>query len=128
MDESKNVWPASLMIRDTQLHDDMGGGGQRIYTTAGRGYERVEYTRADMAGWRSIQTAPKDGSMILLYNLAHNSQQVMGWSVGFDDENFPEGCWTDSGSQNKAINTVANGGYFQFWMPLPPPPITTRKD
>jgi hypothetical protein len=26
----------------------MGGGGQRIYTTAGRGYERKEYTRADL--------------------------------------------------------------------------------
>lgn len=40
-------WPERLRLRDTGLYDDMGGGGQRIYTTAGRGYERVEYVRAD---------------------------------------------------------------------------------
>jgi len=47
-DDSKNVWPNELMIRDTQLHDDMGGGGQRIYTTAGRGYTKVRYVRGDL--------------------------------------------------------------------------------
>ena len=36
------------MIRDTELYDDMGGGGQRIYTTAGRGYPLREYIRADV--------------------------------------------------------------------------------
>lgn len=30
-----------LALRDTGLHDDMGGGGQRIWTTAGRGYVKV---------------------------------------------------------------------------------------
>jgi hypothetical protein len=48
VDNSKNVWPDRLMIRDTQLYDDMSGGGQRIYTTAGRGYEKREYIRADL--------------------------------------------------------------------------------
>lgn len=42
------VWPERLMIRDTGLYDDLGGGGQRIYTTAGRGYERCNYIRADV--------------------------------------------------------------------------------
>lgn len=42
-DPVPTVWPATLMIRDTGLHDDMGGGGQRIYTTAGRGYEKRKY-------------------------------------------------------------------------------------
>lgn len=42
------IWPERLKIRDTGLHDDLGGPGQRIYTTAGRGYERVEYVRADL--------------------------------------------------------------------------------
>ena len=44
----ERVWPERLKIRDTGLHDDLGGPGQRIYTTAGRGYERVEYVRADL--------------------------------------------------------------------------------
>lgn len=38
------------MIRDTTLHDDIGGAGQRIYTTAGQGYEKREYIRSDLAG------------------------------------------------------------------------------
>jgi hypothetical protein len=49
INDGEHVWPARLMIRDTKLFDDMGGGGQRIYTTAGRGYERREYVRADLA-------------------------------------------------------------------------------
>ena len=47
-DEEGHEWPAVLMIRDTKLHDDMGGGGQRIHTTAGRGYKKVRYIRADL--------------------------------------------------------------------------------
>ena len=44
-----NEWPEYLMIRDTALHDDAGGLGQRIYTTAGAGYEKKKYVRADKA-------------------------------------------------------------------------------
>jgi Lar family restriction alleviation protein len=36
------------MLRDTGLHDDLGGAGQRIYTTAGQGYEKRKYIRADL--------------------------------------------------------------------------------
>lgn len=43
-----SVFPERLHIRDTGLHDDIGGGGQRIYTTAGSGYETREYIRADV--------------------------------------------------------------------------------
>ena len=42
-------FPESLMIRDTQLHDDIGVGGQRIFTTAGQGYQKIKYIRADIA-------------------------------------------------------------------------------
>jgi hypothetical protein len=44
------VWPETLRLRDTGLSDDLGGLGQRIYTTAGAGYEKREYVRADLAG------------------------------------------------------------------------------
>jgi len=47
-EENQCVWPDRLQIRDTGLHDDMGGGGQRIYTTAGRGYETRLYVRDDV--------------------------------------------------------------------------------
>jgi len=41
-------WPTRLRIRDTLLRDDIGGAGQRIYTTAGQGYEKREYVRGDL--------------------------------------------------------------------------------
>ena len=47
-DPRKSIWPATLSIRDTQLFDDLGGAGQRIYTTAGQGYEKQEYIRGDL--------------------------------------------------------------------------------
>lgn len=42
------VWPDTLRIRDTGLFDDMGGAGQRIYTTAGQGYQKTLYIRKDL--------------------------------------------------------------------------------
>lgn len=36
-------WPEYVMLRDTKLHDDSGGLGQHIYTTAGAGYEKRKY-------------------------------------------------------------------------------------
>ncbi len=45
---SYETFPERLRIRDTGIHDDMGGAGQRIYTTAGQGYTKVEYVRADL--------------------------------------------------------------------------------
>lgn len=80
-----------------------------------------------MSEWQTIETAPKDGTMILLYNRAHNEQAIMGWSVGFDDEVFPEGCWTNVGSKNQAITIVTNGLYYQDWMQLPEPPLASSK-
>ena len=41
-------FPERLRLRDTRLHDDMGGAGQRIYTTAGQGYQKQEYVRGDI--------------------------------------------------------------------------------
>lgn len=79
-----------------------------------------------MTEWQTIDSAPRDGSMVLLYNVAHDEQAVMGWTedVGMPDV-FPEGCWTDAGSSNQAINLTVNGGYFQYWKPLPAPPEPT---
>ena len=40
--------PDKVNLRDTSLLDDLGGSGRRIYTTAGNGYQRTEYTRTDI--------------------------------------------------------------------------------
>jgi hypothetical protein len=49
------IWPDTLKIRDCKIHDDIGGSGKRIYTTAGNGYERKEYTRTDISQERIAQ-------------------------------------------------------------------------
>lgn len=57
IEADKNVWPDTLRIRDTRLHDDAGGLGQRIYTTAGQGYEKREYVRGDLVEALRAQVA-----------------------------------------------------------------------
>ena len=49
MTDAPENMPETLLIRDTKLHDDLGGMGQRIYTTAGAGYKKTQYTRTDIA-------------------------------------------------------------------------------
>lgn len=79
-----------------------------------------------LQGWQPIESAPKDGTFILAYNVSHKDQTVVGWSddVGMP-EIAPQGCWTDAGNLNRAVNYLANANYFQFWKPLPPPPAAS---
>lgn len=63
-------WPEYVMLRDTGLHDDAGGLGQRIYTTAGSGYKKRKYILEAAApilasaqvpdGWQ-VSTRESDG-------------------------------------------------------------------
>lgn len=51
-EEERNLaksFPERVSLRDTGLRDDLGGAGQRILTTAGQGYPKVTYVRADLA-------------------------------------------------------------------------------
>jgi hypothetical protein len=48
-DSPEKIWPATVKLRDCQIYDDLGGSGVRIYTTAGNGYEKKEYTQTDIA-------------------------------------------------------------------------------
>lgn len=57
----------------------------------------------DAMKWRPIETAPKDGTDLLLW---------CGWCItGFRDEN---GFWTEDGTQSIQMVT--------HWIPSPPPP------
>lgn len=96
IEKKQSVWPDRLMIRDTGLHDDMGGGGQRIYTTAGRGYERAEYVRSDLVSSTSAADIRRAA-------LEEAAQLVDDWF--YDAEND---CTTDDrlGNEIRAlINT-----------------------
>lgn len=77
-----------------------------------------------MRVWQPIETAPKDGSMILTFNVAHGDMHVVGWTRSYSNvEPYDEDHWSDVGGQNRAPALFFNSGYFQFWMPLPNPPV-----
>jgi transglutaminase-like putative cysteine protease len=65
--------------------------------------------------WKTIDSAPKDGTEILLFNHAYlggdTPQQVVGhWATH---------GWRESYADEYAICEATH------WMPLPPPPSTT---
>lgn len=86
-DPVPTVWPNALMIRDTGLHDDMGGGGQRIYTTAGRGYEKRRYVLDE---WQLIATAPKFSNVPII-SATESYVLIAHWDI------FNK-CWSTSSS------------------------------
>ena len=100
-------YPPSLMIRDTAIHDDAGGLGQRIYTTAGAGYEKVKYIRADLSPqWQPIDSAkPNDLDKALLWD---NGDPVVGEYLAVP------GQWYDQ--EMRWLEMVTH------WTPLGDPP------
>jgi hypothetical protein len=72
-----------------------------------------------MSEWQPIETAPRDGRMILALNSAHGFMRVVGWQRAYAQEPFDEDHWDDVGSQNAAPCLYFNANYFQWWMPLP---------
>lgn len=62
--------------------------------------------------WRAIETAPKDGTRVLLYRAGLGESMAVAWfSHDFDE-------WTP-----------VNGSVFPcptHWLPLPPPPKDTK--
>lgn len=69
---SVEQFPKSLKIRDTGLHDDLDGPGQRIYTTVGSGYFRAEYIRADLC-----KEPAKESSQAEVYTSPECSERRM---------------------------------------------------
>jgi len=80
-----------------------------------------------MAGWQPIETAPRDGTVILVYAnqgstwngihaaRPHYSGQTSGW--GHD--------WAHANYQNLGGHI---SGRVTHWMPMPAPPALARPD
>jgi hypothetical protein len=87
--DGENVWPVRLNLRDTTLYDDMGGGGQRIYTTAGRGYKKREYVRADAAlsqgELREALTGIKRYGLMFMNGTPYIGEKATGRYVNYND-------------------------------------------
>lgn len=77
--------------------------------------------------WRPIETAPKDGTRILVY--VPDSENVLSvyWDGEFDfrcDDNGKteySGAWTDDAVESFAYEEKASYNP-TYWMPLPQPP------
>lgn len=69
--------------------------------------------------WQPIETAPKDGTEILLY-------EEWGVTIGSyrTDDNFPEGAplWLDNSYDDFSIGLASRPVSATHWMPLPLPP------
>jgi len=106
MTAPERIWAE---ITDTDYRG-VGVMGEWFYTPNGVG---VEYTRADIAPtWRSIDSAPKDGTVIL------------GWwnSECIETITFRGNAWTWSSDGD----SWSHGGGPTHWMPLPQPPEDTK--
>ena len=69
------------------------------------------YPKEGMAGWMPIETAPKDGSRILLHPAVEVADD---WSKG--NWNSEHKCWIVGGSSSGVVHTA--------WHPLPTAPST----
>jgi hypothetical protein len=92
-------YPEWVMLRDTMLHDDMGGLGQRIYTSAGSGYTKQKYIRADVVEALRQQLADTEGLRVcadhdaneLAKQLAEANDQVNQLNNMMRDQGFGQG-------------------------------------
>lgn len=72
--------------------------------------------------WRPIQTAPKDGTPVLLYSPdAKDPKIFVGMFVKFDEED--KGEWFDYWRDDGCWCIDAESTH---WMPLPAPPIRRK--
>ncbi len=72
-------------------------------------------------GWQTIDSAPRDGALVLVINahpsgLPNQAPMVARWVTGHD-EPFDVGGWSD-----ERCSVWFNGGYMSHWQPLPDPP------
>lgn len=97
--EAQGDWPDYLMIRDTGLQDDMGGLGQRIFTTAGAGYQKVKYVRADLAA----QQQPEERGVVDVEAIRRACQSGKRfWQAG-------PGCYEEIEPLLPALTEALNG-------------------
>jgi hypothetical protein len=84
--------------------------------------------------WQPIETAPKDGTPVLLFHKTHGCAEgryIAGeWNTGFDGDEYegPVWCFGDDAYCEEIEEGFeehpAHHGLVTHWMPLPQPPNT----
>lgn len=97
------------------------GNSTKIYFGEKEGLLESWNRRTPPAGWKPIETAPKDGTRILMWDAEFTEWKIVQWDIGepsilCGDEKY----WvTDSEGPNPDNHIVENPKY---WMPLPAAP------
>ncbi len=121
--------PLGYCRDDIQEIFKTGGGEFRVVTARGGAYNTPLYMRPPMreSGWQPIETAPKDGTRIRLWNGNSHAdgywdiweRDERGWPIGCD-ENYPDQwLWCGEGFKIDPLPT--------HWMPLPQSPAQPRR-
>ena len=85
---------------------------------------RALLAREQAAGWQPIETAPKDGTDVLLYSPDAISDAMIGhWVDGFGPPGDGGAWWPDNDSARFPIDAWPT-----HWQPLPPPPALPAKE
>ncbi len=81
-------------------------------------------------GWRPIETAPKDGTLVLVYNTLNNGTitsingKIAVARYGHQNDDLEESLW-EYGTYYSENSKDNQGAYLisaTHWMPLPAPP------
>jgi hypothetical protein len=93
-------------------------GAEADKDLAGQEWEQVDPAPAPAisegeTGWQPIETAPKDGALLIAASQNHNEVEVVRW--------MPEGADEDGLAHwsGPSCRTWFNERYFTHWMPLP---------
>ena len=78
-----------------------------------------------MSDWNTIETAPRDGSRLLLYQATpgdYGGVQTVGrWHIQITRYRQPDGTWLETTAPGYWLGDI--GGFWPtHWMPLPAPP------
>lgn len=79
------------------------------------------------AGWMPIDTAPRDGTAVLLFTESGKTGVGCSLAICFDGLNFNEDnaayVWKRPGDNKTSVH-MPSGSWDEVthWMPLPPPP------
>lgn len=82
----------------------------------------LAHSAASGSEWRPIESAPKDGTAILIWQ---PYKAYVGVGQGFDDWRYGIGYWRTDGSESWGNRNSAEVTPL-YWQPLPPPP--TKKE
>lgn len=70
--------------------------------------------------WKTIDTAPKDGTIILAWCVGMAWPEAVMWIAYTDDDDQDEdGFWAYA---DDLLNEVSGGADPEYWQPLPTPP------